>query len=113
MVPAVVHSAWEWERQTAGDAAADAARQDLTTCSHDLLQPSNGLTPTDRPVSDGWLDMISISWRHGACGYSQETAGGQWSCLVRPPSFPRSSHAVAIGKQRTYGRVNPQNSTNG
>jgi len=42
-----------WERQMAGDAAADAMRQDKTACSHDLLQPSDGLTPIDRTVSDG------------------------------------------------------------
>ena len=64
---AAVHNAWD--RQTAGDAAADAAQQDQT-CSHHLMQPSDGLTPTVRPPS-----RPSISWRHGACDYSKETAG--------------------------------------
>ena len=47
MAPAAVHGAWE--RQTAGDAAADTARQDQTACSHDLLQLSQ--SDTDWPTS--------------------------------------------------------------
>jgi len=49
----------------------------------------------------GGLTCISISWRHAACGFSQETAGGR----VVSVRQTRLSHAVVIGKQRTCGRV--------
>ena len=69
---------------------------------------------TDRPADHhsrldhlGGLTCISISWRHAACGSSQETAGGHIMSSGRH-LVPCSSNTVVIGKQRMCGSASSQ-----